>query len=246
MAVVTGASGSIGRAITACLINEGAHVYAAGRSETRLAPIVAEMNQLVPGCCSSLMLTIDDEQAAANAVADALGERPLDIWVNCAGGSARGKMAPIHRQTMDIVDDVLESNLRICIIGSKIAAARMVKQQSGRIINIASTIADRGKADFSDYAAAKAGIIGFTRSLALEVGPHGITANCVSPGFIQRGEYSEQQREYLLRSNCMHAIGTPEDIAHAVSFLASPMAGFITGQDLQVDGGRSLGLMGDS
>lgn len=74
----------------------------------------------------------------------------------------------------------------------------------------------------------------------------GLMANCVSPGFIQRGEYSEQQREYLLRANCLRTIGKPEDIAHAVAFLASPQAGFITGQNLQVDGGRSLGLMGDS
>ncbi|MBE6415983.1 MAG: SDR family oxidoreductase [Akkermansiaceae bacterium] len=245
-AVVTGASGSLGRAITARLISEGAHVYAAGRNEARLAPVVTEMNRLAPGQCTALPLQMDDERAVESAVKAALGGRPLDIWINCAGGSARDKAAPMHQQSMEVVDDVLRSNLRLCITGSKIAAACMVTQGSGRIINISSTIAERGKIAFSDYAAAKAGIIGFTRSLALEVGPHGITANCVSPGFIQRGEYSEHQREYLLRSNCMHAIGKPEDIAHAVTFLASPQAGFITGQNLQVDGGRSLGLMGDS
>lgn len=246
VAVVTGASGSLGRAIAARLISEGAFVFAVGRNEARLAPIVEEMNRLAPGQCTALHLDMGDDQAVHRSVIESLGNRTLDIWINCAGGSAREKSAPMHTQEMGIIDDVLRSNLRLCIIGSKVAAALMVKTGKGRIINISSVIADRGKASFSDYAAAKAGIIGFSRSLALELGPHGITVNCVSPGFIQRGEYSEYQREYLLRSNCMHAIGTPEDIAHAVTFLASPQAGFITGQNLQVDGGRSLGLMGDN
>lgn len=246
VAVVTGASGSLGRAITARLISEGAHVYAAGRSKERLAPIVDEMNKLTPGSCSALVLSMDDEQAVTDALEDTLGGGKLDIWVNCAGGSARSKAVPVHLQNMEVIDDVMHSNLRLCIIGSKAAAARMVKQGSGHIVNISSVIADQGKACFSEYAAAKAGINGFSRSLALEVGPHGVTVNCVSPGFIQRGEYSEHQVDYLQRSNCMRAIGKPEDIAHAVAFLASPQAGFITGQNLQVDGGRSLGLMGDS
>lgn len=246
VAVVTGASESLGRAIVARLISEGACVFAVGRNEARLAPIVEEMNSLAPGHCTALPLDMGDEQAVYQGVLETLGNRDLDIWINCAEGSARDKAAPMHTQEMEIVDDVLRSNLRLCIIGSKVAAAFMVKTGKGRIINISSVIAERGKASFSDYAAAKAGIIGFSRSLALELGPHGITVNCVSPGFIQRGEYSEYQREYLLRSNCMHAIGTPEDIAHAVTFLASPQAGFITGQNLQVDGGRSLGLMGDN
>lgn len=244
-AVVTGANGSLGRAITARLISEGAHVYAAGRNLERLTPLVEEMNSLKPGSCTALLVNMENESSLIEAVSAALSRQSLDIWVNCAGGSAREKAAPMHTQEMNVVDSVLNSNLRLCIIGSKVAAAHMVKQESGRIINISSAIGDRGKAAFSDYAAAKAGILGFSRSMALEVGSHGVTVNCVSPGFIQRGEYDENQREYLLRSNCMRAIGTPEDVAHAVVFLASPQAGFITGQNILVDGGRSLGLMGD-
>lgn len=244
-AVVTGANGSLGRAITARLISEGAHVYAAGRNIERLSPLVEEMNSLKPGSCTALLMNMENETSIIEAVSAALSSQSIDIWVNCAGGSAREKAALMHTQEMNVVDAVLNSNLRLCIIGSKVAAAHMVKQKSGRIINISSAIGDRGKAAFSDYAAAKAGILGFSRSLALEVGAHGITVNCVSPGFIQRGEYDEKQREYLLQSNCMRTIGTPEDVAHAVVFLASPQAGFITGQNILVDGGRSLGLMGD-
>lgn len=246
-AFVTGANGSLGRAITAMLISEGAHVYAIGRSKERLQTVVDEMNTLCTGSCTALVVDMSDENAVRKGIQDVLAEdSTMDVWVNCAGGSARGKAAPIHTQHMEIIEDVINSNLRLCIIGSKVAASHMTKQGHGRIINLSSAIADRGKSSFSDYAAAKAGIIGFTRSLALEVGPHGITANCVSPGFIQRGTYNDTQKNYLLRSNCMHAIGKPEDIAHAVVFLASPQAGFITGQNLLVDGGRSLGLMGDN
>ena len=131
------------------------------------------------------------------------------------------------------------------MIGSKLAAEVMLPQQYGRIINIGSSIALQGKAGFVDYAATKAAVVGYTRSLAMELGPSDITVNCVSPGFIQRGEFDEQKLQYLLKSNIMRKIGTAEDIAHAVVFLASDEAGFITGQNLIVDGGRSLGLQGD-
>lgn len=246
-AFVTGANGSLGRAIIAGLVAEGAHVFAIGRSLEKLLAVVAEMNKLHEGSCTSMVADISDESAIEAAIQNTLAEgQSVDIWVNCAGGSARGKAAPIHLQHMEIIEDVINSNLRLCIIGSKVAASHMTKQGHGRIINISSVIGDRGKASFSDYAAAKAGIIGFSRSMALEVGPHGVTVNCVSPGFIQRGSYNDIQKGYLLRSNCLHSIGKPEDIAHAVAFLASPQAGFITGQNLLVDGGRSLGLMGDN
>lgn len=246
-AFVTGANGSIGRAITAVLISRGAHVYVTGRNETCLRELESEMNNLTPGSCTALVLDLNDEEEVKTKVQQVVEvTKSLDIWVNCAGGSARAAAAPIAKQNMEVVDYVMSSNLRLCIIGSKVAAVHMTNQQYGSIINISSAIGDRGKKNFSDYAAAKAGIIGFSRSLALEVGPSGVTVNCVSPGFIQRGEYDENRRDYLLRSNCMHAIGTPEDVAHAVAFLASPHAKFITGQNIMVDGGRSLGLMGDS
>lgn len=245
-AFVTGASGAIGRAITAILISKGATVHAVGRNKEKLQLMEKEMNNLSPGSCKICIANLENEEELCTAVQESLGEnQKADIWVNCAGGSARSKAAPISTQCMEVIDDVINSNLRLCIIGSKVAATHMCKQGKGRIINISSAIANQGKSAFSDYAAAKAGIIGFSRSLALEVGPQGITVNCVSPGFIQRGAYNDQQKDFLLRSNCMHAIGTPEDVAHAVLFLASPQAGFITGQNILVDGGRSLGLIGD-
>ncbi len=98
---------------------------------------------------------------------------------------------------------------------------------------------------FSDYAASKAGIIGYTKSVAQELGPLGINVNCVSPGFIQRGVFNEDQLSYLLQSNFMNMVGNAEDVASAVAYMASEEARFITGQNLCVDGGRSLGLHGD-
>ncbi|MDY4812566.1 MAG: SDR family oxidoreductase, partial [Ruminococcus sp.] len=122
----------------------------------------------------------------------------------------------------------------------------MATAGNGKIVNISSVIGENCKPKFSDYAASKSGIIGYTKSVAQELGPMGVNVNCVSPGFIQRGQFSENQLPYLLKSNFMNKVGCSEDVASAVAFLASEEADFITGQNLCVDGGRSLGLHGDN
>ncbi|MBR5331609.1 MAG: SDR family oxidoreductase [Akkermansia sp.] len=240
-AFVTGANGALGRAITAVLISHGAKVYAVGRNKEKLWQLEEEMNQLHPNSCKACIANLENEAELSSAVKECLKENEkLDIWVNCAGGSAREKAKPIVEQEMDIIDMVITSNLRTCIIGCKIAASYMIKQCSGSIINISSNIVNRGKPAYSDYVATKAGVIGFTRNLALELGPSGIRVNSISPSFIQRGEYDQNQREYLLRTSCLNRIGTPEDVAHAVAFMASSEASFITAQNLLVDGARHL------
>jgi 3-oxoacyl-[acyl-carrier protein] reductase len=172
-------------------------------------------------------------------------EGKIDILVNCAGGSTRGMNAYLHEQSVEMIDSMLNTNLRGSILCSREAAKYMVKQRAGKIINIASVIGLRGKARFTDYAASKAGIIGYTSSLTIELGEFSINVNCISPGFIQRGMYTDEQIPYMLNSNYLKRVGTPEDIACAVAFLASSEADFITGQNLCVDGGCSLGLHGD-
>lgn len=246
--VVSGGSGAIGRAICACMLAEGAIVYIGGRSSEKIETVAAELNRASgTDKAKPLRFFITEETSVRAAIDSVLKEcNHLDVWVNCAGGSARTAAVNIHEQSMSVIQDVLDSNLLGCIIGSKCAAACMAKQKTGRIINIASAIALAGKPRFSDYAAAKAGIIGLTKSMALEVGQNGITMNIVSPGFIQRGEYSDTTLPYLQQSNCLNTVGTCEDVAHAVVFLASDEAKFITGQNILVDGGRSLGLRGDA
>lgn len=243
-AFVTGANGAIGRAITAILISHGAKVFAVGRNKEKLLSLEKEMNLLHPGSCQMCVANLENETELSEAVGHCVGAGRLDIWVNCAGGSAREKAKPLIEQDMNIIDDVLDSNIRTCIIGCKIAATHMKKQQSGSIINIASSIVERGIANFSEYTASKSAVIGFSKNLALELGASGIRVNCISPSYIQRGEYDSNKRNHLLQTSCLQRVGTPEDIAHAVAFMASHEAGFITAQNLLVDGGRCLGVQG--
>lgn len=244
--VVTGSTGAIGSAICSLCITQGAEVVLVGRNREKLEALQSSLNTLKEGASRILQLNLENYDESRIKLAELLntGSR-IEVWVNCAGGSARDRHAHLAQQSMDVIDDILASNLRTSMIGSKLAAEIMLPQQYGRIINIGSSIAMQGKAGFVDYAATKAAVVGYTRSLALELGPSDITVNCVSPGFIQRGEFDERKLQYLLKSNIMHKIGTAEDIAHAVVFLASDEAGFITGQNIIVDGGRSLGLQGD-
>ena len=244
--VVTGSTGAIGSAICSLCITQGAEVVLVGRNREKLEALQSSLNTLKESSSHILQLNLENYEESRIKLAEFLntGSR-IDAWVNCAGGSARDRHAHLAQQSKDVIDDILASNLRTSMIGSKLAAEVMLPQQYGRIINIGSSIALQGKAGFVDYAATKAAVVGYTRSLAMELGPSDITVNCVSPGFIQRGEFDEQKLQYLLKSNIMRKIGTAEDIAHAVVFLASDEAGFITGQNLIVDGGRSLGLQGD-
>lgn len=245
VAVITGASGAIGGAIAWRLGYEGAAVYLGGRNETKLSQIVDEMQKQGINA-KALKIDVTDEKSIENAASIIKkNEGKVDILVNCAGGSTRGNCADLIDQSIEMIDDMLNTNLRGSMLCTREFGRLMKQAGSGKIINIASVIGEHGKPKFSDYAASKAGIIGYTKSVAQELGSMGINVNCVSPGFIQRGEFNEKQLPYLLTSNFMNKVGSAEDVAAAVAFLASEDAAFITGQNLCVDGGRSLGLHGD-
>lgn len=245
VAVVTGASGAIGGSIAWRLGYEGATVYLGGRNENKLSQVVAQMlEQDINAKAVKIDVTNEESiEAAAKIIKETEGR--VDILVNCAGGSTRNNCANLIDQSIGMIDEMLNTNLRGSMLCTREFGKLMKQSGSGKIINIASVIGEHGKPKFSDYAASKAGIIGYTKSVAQELGSMGINVNCVSPGFIQRGEFNEQQLSYLLGSNFMNKVGSAEDIAAAVAFLASDEASFITGQNLCVDGGRSLGLHGD-
>lgn len=239
LVAVTGGYGAIGAAICRRFAAAGAEVLAAGRS---CASFEAEFGD--EAGIGFLELDVTDAAGVERAFASLSGR--LDILVNCAGGSARQRSAQLMEQDCGVIDEMLSVNLRGSLLCSRAACSIMAHSGGGCIVNVSSVIGLRGKPGFTDYAAAKAGISGYTRSLALEMGPKGVRVNCVSPGFIQRGKFGAAQLEYNRRSNCLGTVGSAEDVAGAVAFLASDEARFITGQDLCVDGGRSLGLMGDS
>lgn len=245
VAVITGASGAIGGAIAWRLGLEGAIVYLGGRNSKRLFELANQMSQknitAVP-----LVLDVTSETSIEKAKARVVNEqKKIDILINCAGGSTRNRCADLVDQDIEMIDSMLNTNLRGSMLCTRSFGKEMIKANKGKIVNIASVIGEHGKPKFSDYAASKAGIIGYTKSVAQELGKCGINVNCVSPGFIQRGSFDEEQLRYLLNSNFMNMVGSSEDIASAVAYLASEDAKFITGQNLCVDGGRSLGLHGD-
>lgn len=241
IAIITGASGAIGRAISIRLASEGAIVYVAGRTISNLKLIVDEIRSLGFNA-NVLELDVTNEKSIEKLIEF---ER-IDIFVNCAGGSTRNKSCPFPEQTTEIINDMLDMNLKGTMFCCRVVSRKMKEQKYGHIINISSAVAMRGMANFCDYAASKAGVIGFSQSLALEMAPYNITVNCISPGFIQRGTIQNETYDRILKKCPMNKIGSHEDIAAAVAFLASDEAGFITGQNLAVDGGRTLGLYSES
>ena len=179
-----------------------------------------------------------DLQAAAEgikAVHDAHGR--LDILVNNAGVTRDQLLVRMKPEDWDLVLDI---NLDGVFKVTQPVAKLMMRQRSGRIVNVASVVGLMGNAGQTNYAASKAGLIGFTKSLARELGPRNVTVNAVAPGFIQTSmtdKLTDEQREMLLKSVAIPRLGTPEDVAEAVAFLAGPNASYITGVVLNISGG---------
>ena len=234
VALVTGASRGIGAAIADQLAGAGARVFGTATSDAGAAAI-SERN--VAGL-SGLMLDVND----ADGIKSVLGEISAEagaptILVNNAGVT-RDQL--LMRMSEDDWTTVLDTNLRSVYRLSKACLRGMMKAREGRIISIASVIGAMGNAGQANYAAAKAGMMGFSRSLAREVGSRGITVNVVAPGFIDTDmtrELNDAQREAMLKDIPLKRLGEADDIAATVSFLASGAASYITGQTIHVNGG---------
>lgn len=241
VALVTGASRGIGRAIAETLLEQGAAVAGTATTEGGAARIRDELagdGRRVLG----LRLDVTDPASVESVLAqvtDGLGTAP-GILVNNAGITRDGLLLRMQEEDWDAI---IATNLTSVYRVTKACLRPMTKARRGRIINIASVVAASGNAGQANYAAAKAGMIGFTKSLAREVGARGITANCVAPGFIDtdmtRG-LGDAQREALLGSIPLGRLGAAAEVAAAVAFLASSAAGYITGETLHVNGGMYM------
>ena len=239
VALVTGASRGIGAAIAQALGTAGYQVIGTATTEDGAAKI----SQALSAFAGSRGVALDvNDGAAVDALIDSLVKTQggLHVLVNNAG-ITRDTLA--MRMKDDDWDAVLGTNLKAVFGASRAAIRPMMKQRFGRIISITSVVGASGNAGQANYAAAKAGVAGMTRSLAKELGSRGITVNCVAPGFIETdmtAQLPEEQKKALQSQIALGKLGQPQDIANAVVYLASDGAGYVTGQELHVNGGMYM------
>jgi 3-oxoacyl-[acyl-carrier protein] reductase len=237
-ALVTGASRGIGRAIAVKLAKQGAFTYINYAKNEKAARETLEIIEEAGGTGTLLQFDVKNTDAAKEAITDIAKEKgSLDILVNNAGITLDGIFARTKEESWD---DVIDTNLKGVFNCSRSALRYMMKKRWGRIINMTSVVAEAGNAGQVCYSASKAGIIGLTKSLAREIGSRNICINAVAPGFIETdmtASIGEESREKLVDLIPLARLGTPDDVAGVVEFLASEKAGYITGQVIHVNGG---------
>lgn len=240
IAVVTGAGRGIGRAIALRFAAEGADVVCVSRTAENSEKVAAEIRAMSRKAWAHAV-NVADAAAVSAAAEKILAEcGKVDILVNNAGVTRDGLLM---RMSEEHWDTVVDTNLKGAFLFTKAFTRSFLKQRAGRIINIASVVGLTGNAGQANYAASKAGLIGFTKSVALELASRGITCNALAPGFIETdmtAALNEAMRAELLKRIPLNSFGQAEDIAQAALFLASSAARYVTGQVLTVDGGMVM------
>ncbi len=237
IALVTGASRGIGRAIAELLVERGATVIGTATSESGAAAISEYLGNNGKGLALNVT-DVESIEATLKTINEEFGV--IDILVNNAG-ITRDNL--LMRMKDDEWNDIIDTNLTPIYRMSKAVLRGMMKKRAGRIINVGSVVGTMGNAGQTNYAAAKAGVIGFTKSMAREVASRGVTVNTVAPGFIETDmtkALNDDQRAATLSNVPAGRLGDPREIASAVVFLASPEAAYITGETLHVNGGMYM------
>jgi 3-oxoacyl-[acyl-carrier protein] reductase len=235
-ALVTGASRGIGEAVAMRLAAEGATVVAAARTAADLERVVAAIRQ-AGGQASSLALDLSDSASVEAAVKAALADGPVDILVNNAGVTDDNLLLRMSKESWD---RVLSTNLTGVFLLTQALVRSMIKKRYGRIVNVTSVVGMMGNAGQANYAASKAGLIGFTKSVARELASRNVTCNAVAPGFIATSmteKMTDDAKTALSSQIPLGRLGAPADVAAAVAYLASEDAAYVTGHVLNVSGG---------
>jgi len=241
VAVVTGGGRGIGRAVAVRLANEGANVAISYRSNDTAAEEVAEEVRAAGGQCEIFkgdVASHEDVDALFKRVGEALG--PVEILVNNAGLTRDNLMMRMKESEFD---EVLSTNLKGTYLCTRAALRPMIRARWGRIVNVSSVVGLVGNAGQANYAASKAGIIGFTKSVAREVAQRGITANIVAPGYVETeltSSLSEEIKDQIKGQVPAGRFAEAEEVAEVVTFLAGEGAGYVTGQTVAVDGGMTM------
>jgi len=240
VAFITGASRGIGKAIAIRLAKAGNHVVLCARSEGPLSELKAHI-EANGGTATVAVADVADSKSLTEAITKAVASAGrLDILVNNAGITKDGLLL---RMSDEDWDAVVDTNLKSAFVACRVAAREMMRNRFGRIINISSTSGVVGNAGQANYAAAKAGLIGLTKTIARELGGKGVTANVIAPGWIDTdmtNNLPEEIKKGVLAMTAVKRLGTGDDIAAAVAFVASDDAGFLTGQTIVVDGGMTM------
>ena len=240
-AVVTGAGRGIGYAIAERFAKEGARVILISRNSSSCMAAAEKINAEVPGSCKAFPCDVSDAAAVENCVKDILAEYPaIDILVNNAGITRDGLLMRMKEEDWEAV---LMTNLKSAFLFTKALQRTLMKSPAPRIINMSSIVGICGNAGQANYAASKAGIIGFTKSLAQELAVRKVTCNAIAPGFIgteMTDAIPEKAREAIMARIPLGEMGKPEDIANCALFLASDEARYITGQVIVCDGGMCM------
>ena len=242
---ITGSTGYIGRRIMQAFVNEGAIVSVCGRALDNCEEIAYKIcEEKGPNIAYPIAFDVGDYLSVEEAMDEFSSKAgDIDILVNCAGGGSRGNRSSLDMQNIELVREIIDVNLMGTIYCCK-EALKHFNSQGGNIINVTSILGHNGMELYSEYSAAKGGVIAFTKALAKELGGKNIRVNSISYGLISREELYGEQRLYSKHTNYLNKVPTTEEIVSAVLYLASDEAGYITGADLVVDGGRSLALKG--
>jgi 3-oxoacyl-[acyl-carrier protein] reductase len=246
--IVTGAAHGIGRAISVELAREGAHVWASDVLSAELDGTRKAAEAVAGGSCQVAVADVRDPAAVKDFVAHVEADRGrIDVLVNTAGGVAGQTMRPVEQVSDDDWEVIFAINLDGAFHFTRSVVPAMKRAGRGAIVNISSGAGrSYSLTGIQAYASAKAGLIGFTRQTARELGPHGIRVNCIAPGFVRSNPASERQwaamgpagQQRLLDSIALRRLGTPEDIARVVAFFACDDAAYVTGQTISADGGH--------